>query len=150
MNRRAAGETKLSETLSFSASGETSIREVIPFPKQEYQLPVILSPEEVLRLLEAAPSFTHHMIFSTMYGTGLRVSEALHLQVPDLDTIPAIDEALTRLTAEDSGAGEIARLRLFAGFSLDEAAIALGVSRATAHREWTYARAWLVAALNAE
>src|SRR5260370_21799928 len=62
------------------------IIEVIPFPKQEYQLPVILSPEEVLRLLEAAPSFTHHMIFSTMYGTALRVSEALHLQVPDLDT----------------------------------------------------------------
>ena len=62
------------------------IIEVIPFPKQEYQLPVILSPEEVLRLLEAAPSFTHHMIFSTMYGTGLRVSEALHLQVPDLDS----------------------------------------------------------------
>ena len=62
------------------------IIEVIPFPKQEYQLPVILSPEEVLRLLEAAPSFSHHVIFSTMYGTGLRVSEALHLQVPDLDS----------------------------------------------------------------
>src|SRR6266436_6072004 len=62
------------------------IIEVIPFPKPEYQLPVILSPEEVLRLLEAAPSFTHHVIFSTMYGTGLRVSEALHLQVPDLDS----------------------------------------------------------------
>ena len=54
--------------------------EMIPFPKQEYQLPVILSPEEVLRLLEAAPSFSHHVIFSTMYGTGVRVSEALHLQ----------------------------------------------------------------------
>ena len=62
------------------------IIEVIPFPKQEYQLPVILSPEEVLRLLEAAPSFSHHVIFSTMYGTGLRVSETLHLQVPDLDS----------------------------------------------------------------
>jgi site-specific recombinase XerD len=62
------------------------IIEMIPFPKQEYPLPVILSPEEVLRLLEAAPSFTHHVIFSTMYGTGLRVSEALHLQVPDLDS----------------------------------------------------------------
>ena len=59
---------------------------MIPFPKQEYQLPVILSPEEVLRLLEAAPSFSHHVIFSTMYGTGLRVSETLHLQVPDLDS----------------------------------------------------------------
>jgi len=62
------------------------IIEIIPFPKQEYQLPVIVSPEEVLRLLEAAPSFTHHVIFSTMYGTGLRVSEALHLRVSDLDS----------------------------------------------------------------
>ena len=60
--------------------------EMIPFPKQEYQLPVILSPVEVLRLLEAAPSFSHQVIFSTMYGTGLRVSEALHLRVPDLDS----------------------------------------------------------------
>lgn len=60
--------------------------EVIPFPQQEYPLPVILSPEEVMRLLQAAPSFSHHVIFSTLYGTGLRVSEALHLRVPDLDS----------------------------------------------------------------
>jgi integrase/recombinase XerD len=62
------------------------IIELIPFPKQEYQLPVILSPVEVRRLLEAAPSFSHQVIFSTIYGTGLRVSEALHLRVPDLDS----------------------------------------------------------------
>jgi len=60
--------------------------EMIPLPKQECQLPVILSPEEVMRLLEAAPSFSHQVIFSTMYGTGLRVSEALHLRVSDLDS----------------------------------------------------------------
>jgi site-specific recombinase XerD len=62
------------------------IIEMIPFPKQEYRLPVILSPEEVMRLLQAAPSFSHQVIFSTLYGTGLRVSEALHLRVPDLDS----------------------------------------------------------------
>ena len=60
--------------------------EMIPFPKQEHRLPVILSAEEVLRLLEAAPSFSYHVIFSTMYGTGVRVSEALHLRVPDIDS----------------------------------------------------------------
>src|SRR5450756_2133993 len=60
--------------------------EMIPFPKQEYQLPVILSPEEVLRLLEAAPSFSHQVIFSTMYGTGVRVSEAVHLHAADIDS----------------------------------------------------------------
>ena len=60
--------------------------EMIPTPKKEYRLPVILSPEEVLQLLQAAPSFSHRVIFSTMYGTGMRVSEALHLRVPDIDS----------------------------------------------------------------
>src|SRR5450755_2792290 len=60
--------------------------EMISTPKAEYRLPVILSPEEVLRLLQAAPSFSHHVIFSTMYGTGVRVSEAVHLHAADIDS----------------------------------------------------------------
>jgi integrase/recombinase XerD len=60
--------------------------EMIPTPKAEHRLPVILSPEEVLRLLEAAPSFTHRVIFSTMYGTGVRVNEALHLRASHIDS----------------------------------------------------------------
>ena len=60
--------------------------ELIPAPKSETRLPVILSPEEVLRLLQAAPSFPHHVIFSTMYGTGVRVSEAVHLRAADIDS----------------------------------------------------------------
>ena len=56
---------------------------LIPSPKKDHRLPIILSPEEVLRLLQAAPSFPHHVIFSTMYGTGMRVSEAVHLRVTD-------------------------------------------------------------------
>ncbi len=60
--------------------------ELIPAPKSETRLPVILSPEEVLRLLQAAPSFSHHVIFSTMYGTGMRVSEAVHLRATDIDS----------------------------------------------------------------
>jgi integrase/recombinase XerD len=60
--------------------------EMIPTPKAEYRLPVILSPEEILRLLEAAPSFSHRVIFSTMYGTGVRVSEALHLRASHIDS----------------------------------------------------------------
>jgi integrase/recombinase XerD len=60
--------------------------EMIPTPKAEYRLPVILSPEEVLRLLQAAPSFSYRVIFSTMYGTGVRVSEVLHLRVPHIDS----------------------------------------------------------------
>jgi len=60
--------------------------ELIPTPKKETHLPVILSPEEVLRLLQAAPSFSHHVIFSTMYGTGMRVSETVHLRATDIDS----------------------------------------------------------------
>ena len=82
-------------------------------------------------------------------GTGQRfeLSEADRVLVPDPDTLLAVDEALAQLAAEDAGAADLARLRLFAGLSVDEAAEALGVSRATAFRDWAYARAWLTAAL---
>ncbi len=58
-----------------------------------------------------------------------------------------LDEALGRLAQEDPSAAEVAKLRLFAGLSVEEASGVLGVSRATAFRHWTYARAWLQAAL---
>jgi RNA polymerase sigma factor (TIGR02999 family) len=61
------------------------------------------------------------------------------------DEIVAIDDSLTRLTSDDHAAAEVVKLRLFAGMSLDEAASALGMSRASAYRHWTYARAWLLA-----
>jgi predicted DNA-binding protein (UPF0251 family) len=54
------------------------------------------------------------------------------------------------LQAEDPASADVARLRLFAGLSIDEAADALGVSRATAFRDRSYARAWLTAALSAD
>jgi RNA polymerase sigma factor (TIGR02999 family) len=65
----------------------------------------------------------------------------------DPDLILSLDEVLERLAGEDPAAAAVARLRLFAGLSVDEAATALGVSRATAYRDWTYARAWLQDAL---
>ena len=58
-----------------------------------------------------------------------------------------IDEALTRLAAEAPDKAELVRLRYFAGLSLEDAAEALGISRATASRHWTYARAWLYRAV---
>jgi len=60
--------------------------QLIPTPKKDHRLPVILSPQEVLQLLQAAPSFPHHVIFSTMYGTGMRVSEAVHLRAANIDS----------------------------------------------------------------
>ena len=59
------------------------------------------------------------------------------------DQLLALDDALVRLAALDHLAGELVKLRYFAGLSLDQAAMALGISTATAYRHWAYARAWL-------
>lgn len=57
--------------------------------------------------------------------------------------ILAIDEALTQLSQDHPENAELVRLRYFAGLTLDEAALAMGISSATADRRWQYARAWL-------
>jgi len=59
------------------------------------------------------------------------------------DQLVALDDALERLATLDHLAGELVKLRYFAGLALDQAAAALGVLTATAYRHWAYARAWL-------
>ena len=59
----------------------------------------------------------------------------------------ALDEALTRLAAEDPSKAELVKLRYFAGLSIEDAARALGISPATAKRRWAFARAWLFRAV---
>jgi DNA-directed RNA polymerase specialized sigma24 family protein len=59
-----------------------------------------------------------------------------------------ISDAIEALTAEDPPAGQLAKLRLFAGLSVDEAAALLGLPHTTAYRHWTYARAWLQSQLD--
>ncbi|HKB05650.1 MAG TPA: ECF-type sigma factor [Gemmataceae bacterium] len=59
------------------------------------------------------------------------------------EQLVALDDALDRLAALDGLAGDLVKLRYFTGLGLDQAAAALGVSRATAYRHWAYARAWL-------
>ena len=59
--------------------------ERIPLPRYETKLPVILSREEVKALLEAPKNLGHRAILATLYGAGLRVSEATNLKVADLD-----------------------------------------------------------------
>ncbi|HEY2785645.1 MAG TPA: ECF-type sigma factor [Fimbriiglobus sp.] len=81
-------------------------------------------------------------------GKRFELAEGDHVTIPDPDTLLAVDEALAKLAAEDPASADVARMRLFAGLSVDEAAEALGVSRATAFRNWAYARAWLTAALD--
>jgi RNA polymerase sigma factor (TIGR02999 family) len=63
------------------------------------------------------------------------------------ENLIALDEALTALAAEAPAKAELVKLRYFAGLSLDESALALGISATTAKRHWAYARAWLHTAL---
>jgi RNA polymerase sigma factor (TIGR02999 family) len=70
----------------------------------------------------------------------------LPLEAADLGfTSPAgelldIDEALTRLAAEDSQAAQLIQLRYFAGLSIEDAADVVGIARSTAYEHWAYAR----------
>jgi integrase/recombinase XerD len=60
--------------------------EVIPAPKKPQQLPVILSPEEVLQCLHCVGSRKHRAILTTCYAAGLRISEAVCLKPSDIDS----------------------------------------------------------------
>lgn len=59
------------------------------------------------------------------------------------EELMALDEAMTRLEADDPLKAQLVQLRFFAGLSLQDAAQVLGVSTVTAKRYWRYARAWL-------
>lgn len=59
------------------------------------------------------------------------------------DRLLAVHEALDRLDAEDPQAAQLVKLRFFAGMSITDAAEVLGISRASAYEQWSYARAWL-------
>jgi RNA polymerase sigma factor (TIGR02999 family) len=60
----------------------------------------------------------------------------------------ALDEAMGKLAAEDPTKVDLVKLRYFAGLSIDQAAEVLGISRATAIRHWSFARAWLFERIN--
>jgi RNA polymerase sigma factor (TIGR02999 family) len=63
------------------------------------------------------------------------------------DELLDLDEALQRLHGEDPEKAALVQLRFFAGLSMEQAAEALGISRATADRHWRFARAWLYHAM---
>ena len=60
--------------------------EEIPAPKKPQKLPIVLSPEEVAQFLACVNNLKQRTLLSTLYATGLRVSEATHLKVTDIDS----------------------------------------------------------------
>jgi RNA polymerase sigma factor (TIGR02999 family) len=68
---------------------------------------------------------------------------------PEVDLI-ALDSALNKLAAMDPQQSRLVELRFFAGLSIEEAALVMGVSTRTVERSWTAARAWLRVEMTAE
>lgn len=78
-------------------------------------------------------------------GGGLPLSVSFPDQ-PDGDRaldMLALDDALRTLAANDPRAAKVVELHFFGGLDVAEAAEALGISAATAKRDWSFARAWL-------
>ena len=63
-----------------------SLEDLIPAPKVPQTLPVVLSPEEVLHFLGCISSPKHRTILTTCYAAGLRISEAVRLTPPAIDS----------------------------------------------------------------
>ena len=61
----------------------------------------------------------------------------------DEETLLRVNEALEALARENTKVAELVKLRFFAGLSVEEAALGLGVSDRTARNYWRFARAWL-------
>jgi integrase/recombinase XerD len=85
----------------------------IPYPRKSKRLPTVLSPEEVQRLIDATRNRKHRLVLMTLYATGLRVSEATHLQVQDIDSARMVIRVR-------QGKGQSDRLVMLSPILLDE------------------------------
>jgi integrase/recombinase XerD len=62
------------------------LAEYIPFPKSHTRLPIVLSPEEVARLIDSARNLYHRTLLMTLYSTAMRRAELCQLKVRDIDS----------------------------------------------------------------
>ncbi len=63
-----------------------TLTEIIPAPKKPQKLPIVLSPEEVIQFLNCVAGIKHRVILTTCYAAGLRISEAICLRPPAIDS----------------------------------------------------------------
>jgi len=80
----------------------------------------------------------------------IELEDVFSLAENRVDELLFVSEALERLAAESTAKAELVKLRYFAGLTVEEAALALGISRATADRYWSYAKAFLYSELEDE
>ncbi len=77
----------------------------------------------------------------------VRLDQAAELSDPRSEEVLAVNDALDLLAHESKSKADLVKLRYFVGMSHQEAAEAIGISRATADRYWAYAKAFLLSAL---
>jgi RNA polymerase sigma factor (TIGR02999 family) len=83
---------------------------------------------------------------SQKYGGGQPHTSSDGIEIP-IDPLPEdiiyLDEALTKLAAQEPELAEVVKLRYFAGLTMDQIAEIMSVSRRTATSYWAFARSWL-------
>ena len=111
----------------------------------EITLDDIAAAAEVSRyhLSRAFGLVTGYSVMQYLRARRLELNELDLASPPPDDDLLALDEALSKLEAEDPVKADLVKLRFFAGLTVEQAATALGISRATADRYWSFARAWL-------
>ena len=66
--------------------GQPELLVRIPYGRRPKRLPIVLTQGEVLELLQCVRLPHHRMVLTTMYATGMRVDEAVHLGVADINS----------------------------------------------------------------
>ena len=83
---------------------------------------------------------------SVKAGGDRRQQDVPELEAPDAGPnvdLLALNEALEKLGRQDQRRAQVVKLRFFAGLTIDETALALGIATSTANSDWAYARCWL-------
>ena len=106
----------------------------MPIIVQKFGGSSVANPEKILRAARRAIRAQQE---------GNQVVMVVSAMGDTTDDLLDLDDALTRLAAEEPDKARLVQLRFFAGLSTPDAAAALGISVATAERWWAYARAWL-------
>ena len=105
---------------------------------------------QIMRRILVDHARAHRMAKRSGQWARVTLDENIRAMSPvDVDVLD-LDAALTRLAGFDPRKCQLAELRFFGGLSLEEAGEALGISLATAERDWQAARAWLLKELRGE
>ena len=105
---------------------------------------------QMMRRILVDRARAHRMAKRSGHWARVTLDEAFRATPPvDVDVLD-LDTALTRLATFDPRKSQLAELRFFGGLSLEDAGKTLGISLATAERDWQAARAWLFKELRGE